>query len=76
MYVPAFSNVKVIGIAQFANRPINRTGQLVYSFSEINENLVSTLNFGPLTDQKFTIVAEELGVKTCWSRGIKNIYFI
>lgn len=67
---------KILGLAQYSNRANQRTGKMVYTFSEITPELVSTLLFGPLTEQKFTVIAEELNVKVCWSKGIKNIYFV
>ena len=67
---------KILGLAQYSNRVNQRTGKMVYEFSELTPELVSTLLFGPLTDQKFTVIADELNTKVCWSKGIKNIYFV
>lgn len=72
----AFTNVTVLGLAQFSNRPARRTGELLYDFSEMTPALIDTLVYGPISDQKYTIITEELGTKTCWSRGIKHIYFV
>lgn len=67
---------KLIGIAQFANRSKDRTGKMLYNFAEITPTLIEGLIFGPSSNQHYTTVTDELGVRSCWSRGIKNIYFV
>ncbi len=67
---------KLVGIAQFANRSKNRTGKMLYTFAEITPTLVAGLIFGPISNQHYTTVTDELGIRSCWSRGIKNIYFV
>lgn len=67
---------KLVGISQFANRTKDRTGKMLYTFAEITPELVAGLIFGPISNQHYTTITDELGIRSCWSRGIKNIYFV
>lgn len=66
--------VKLIGLASIKQK------NMVYTFEQITPALLESGIYGlsstTCINPQFTIIVNELGTKTLWSRGIEKIYFV